>query len=97
MRRTAALIAILAALATPALAADRPGDRVDAQMLLDLDLLAEADPMRHRDQSVAERLRMLEMLGLLESPAAATSSRRPTAPAGRPAPPPTAPTEGGTR
>lgn len=73
MRRMAALIAMLAALATPARAADRPV--VDAQMLLDLDLLTDGDPARHRDQSVAERLRMLELLRLLESPAAATPAR----------------------
>jgi hypothetical protein len=97
MRRVAALIAIVAALTTPARAADRPGERVDAQMLLDLELLAEANPMRHRDQSVAERLGMLEMLGLLESPAAATSSRRPSTPAGRTSPPSSPPTDGGTR
>ena len=55
MREMAAVIALVTALATPARAADRAADRVDAQMLLDLELLAEADPARHRDQTLAER------------------------------------------
>ena len=97
MRRMAALIAILAALTTPARAADRTGQRVDAQMLLDLDLLAEGDPARHRDQGVAERLRMLEMLGLLESPAATTPARRAPTPSGRVAPPSSPAPEAGSR
>jgi hypothetical protein len=92
-----ALIAVLVALASPARAADRPGDRVDAQMLLDLDLLAEGDPARHRDQSVAERMRMLEMLGLLESPAGATPARRSSTPAARPSPTPPAPADAGSK
>jgi hypothetical protein len=75
----AALIAILAALVTPARAADHPP--IDAQMLLDLELLSDGDPARHRDQSVAERLRMLELLRVLESPAAATPPRAERPPA----------------
>jgi hypothetical protein len=66
---------VLGAVATMAHAGDRPSDRIDAQMLLDLDLLAEGDPARHHDQGVAERMRMLEMLRLLESPAAAAPAR----------------------
>ena len=85
MRRVAALLVVLAALAAPARAADRPADRpsnrIDAQMLLDLELLREGDPARHRDQSLAERMRMLELLRVLESPAAATPAREPAPPA----------------
>jgi hypothetical protein len=89
----AVLIAMVAAVVTPARAADQPP--IDAQMLLDLDLLTDGDPARHRDQSVAERLRMLELLRLLESPAAATPARaaRPPATPAPPAPPP----EGGAK
>jgi len=92
----APVIAVLVALASQAHAADRPGDRVDAQMLLDLDLLAEGDPARHRDQGVAERMRMLEMLGLLESPGTAPA-RRSSTPAARPAPTPSAPADPGSK
>jgi len=95
MRRMAAVIALVAALAAPVRAADRPGGRVDAQMLLDLDLLAEADPARHRDQGIAERMRLLEMLRLLESPAGATPVDRASTPAARPTPP--APAEAGSK
>ena len=97
MRRMAALMTLLAALATPARAADRAGDRVDAQLLLDLDLLAEADPARHRDQGIAERMRMLEMLGLLDSPAGAVPARRSSTPAARPSPAPAPPAEAGPK
>ena len=89
MRRMAAAIALMAALTTPARAADRPAGRVDAQMLLDLDLLADGDPARHRDQGIAERMRMLEMLRLLESPAAPTAADRAATPAARPSATPT--------
>ena len=87
MRHVAAVIALVAAFAAPARAADRPAGRVDAQMLLDLDLLADGDPARHRDQGIAERMRMLEMLRLLESPAAATPADRAATPADRAATP----------
>ena len=97
MRRMAAVIALLAALAMPARAADRPGGRLDAQMLLDLDLLAEADPARHRDQGIAERMRMLEMLRLLESPAGAAPADRASTPAARPSATPAAPAEAGSK
>src|SRR5438046_2426725 len=59
-------------------------ERVDAQMLLDLELLREGDPARHRDQSLAERMRMLELLRVLESPAAATPARESSPPGVRP-------------
>ena len=97
MRRMAAALALFAALATPARAADRPGGRVDAQMLLDLDLLAEADPSRHRDQGIAERMRMLEMLRLLESPAGATPADRASASPARPSATPAPPAEAGSK
>jgi hypothetical protein len=97
MRRMAALVAILAALATPARAAERPGERLDAQMLLDLDLLTEADPTRHRDQSLAERMRLLEVLRMLESPAGAAPARGSSTPAARPPATSTAPAEGGAK
>jgi len=97
MRRMAAVIALVAALATAARAADRPAGRVDAQMLLDLDLLADGDPARHRDQGIAERMRMLEMLRLLESPAAATPADRASTPAARPSTPPAPPADTGSR
>ena len=97
MRRMAAVIALLAALAMPARAADRPGGRLDAQMLLDLDLLAEADPARHRDQGIAEHMRMLEMLRLLESPAGAAPADRASTPAARPSATPVPPAEAGSK
>ena len=97
MRRMAAAIALLAALAMPARAADRPGGRVDAQMLLDLDLLTEADPARHRDQGIAERMRMLEMLRLLESPAGAAPADRASTPPARPSTTPAPPAEAGSK
>lgn len=96
MRRMAAVIALAVALATPARAADRPASRVDAQMLLDLDLLADGDPARHRDQGIAERMRMLEMLRLLESPAAATPADRAATPAARPSATPAPPADAGS-
>ena len=95
MRSMVAVIALVAAFAAPARAVDRPGGRVDAQMLLDLDLLAEADPARHRDQGIAERMRMLEMLRLLESPAGAAPVDRTSTPAARPTPP--SPGEAGSK
>ena len=94
MRAMAAVVGIVAALATPALAADRRADRVDAQMLLDLDLLSQGDPARHRDQGVAEELGVLEMLRRLESPADAAPARRRSAP---PPPATPAPADGATR
>ena len=84
MRHMAALLLGLVALAAPARAADRPAERIDAQMLLDLELLREGDPARHRDQSLAERMRMLELLRVLESPAAATPARESSPPGVRP-------------
>jgi hypothetical protein len=98
MRRLVAiLIALAAAGATVAQAGDRPSGRVDAQMLLDLDLLAEGDPARHHDQSVAERMRMLEMLRLLESPPAAAPARSAMPAEPRSSTTSTSPGDGGAR
>src|SRR5262249_42094035 len=94
MRRMAAAIVLLAALATPARAADRPAGRVDAQMLLDLDLLADGDPARHRDQGIAERMRMLDRRLLPDPPAPAPPADRAATPAARP---PATPTEAGPK
>jgi hypothetical protein len=96
MRIMAALIALITALATPARAGDASAERVDARMLLDLDLLAEADPAQHRDRALVERLRLLEVLPAIDAAAPGTSRRPATPPATRP--PTTAPSsEGGTR
>jgi hypothetical protein len=73
MRGAAALLAVLVLVNTAGAAASDA--RVDAKLLLDLDLLAETDPARHRDQGPAERMRMLELLRMLESPAAAAPAR----------------------
>jgi len=76
MRRMAALMSVVAALASPAGTAERD-NRVDAQMLLDLDLLREADPSRHRDQGLVERLRLLELLRALDTPTTTPSQPSP--------------------
>jgi hypothetical protein len=65
MRRVAACLAVVALAAGPA----RATERLDAEMLLDLDLLRE-DPARYRDQGLAERIRVLEILRMLETPPA---------------------------
>src|SRR6185295_14147512 len=65
-----ALLAAPAARAADAPAAKGTGERVDAAILRDLDLLASPDYTRDRDvagrMAVLERLRLLEMLRLLE-------------------------------
>jgi len=70
MRAPALLLALLTVLAVsaPALAAT---ERPEAQMLLDLDLLRQADPRAHREVPVARSVRLLEFLKRLEAPAAA--------------------------
>jgi hypothetical protein len=84
MRGVLAGLAVLAAVAAPAAA--RAAEKLDAQMLLDLDLLRE-DPARYRERGAAERAQMLELLRLLETPSAATpAGEAPGAP--RPTPPP---------
>jgi hypothetical protein len=61
----------------PAFAAGE--EQPDAQLLLDLDLLIQAEP-RERDlvrrMGLVERLRMLELFRLLESPPASPAARR---------------------
>jgi hypothetical protein len=78
MRSLGLLLAVLTVLVTapPALyAAERP----DAQMLLDLDLLHEADPRLERDRSVSQSRPLLEFLQRVER-AGVERSRRETAP-----------------
>jgi hypothetical protein len=57
----------------------------DAQLLLDLDLLSQAEP-RERDlmrrMSVVERLRLLEIFRFLEARPAVPAERRPPADVG---------------
>ena len=67
MRALAAALVFLALAASGARAAERP----DAEMLLDLDLLREADPRAQRDEAVAREVRLLELLDRLQAPAAA--------------------------
>lgn len=71
MRVPAVLLALLTALAVSAPAAIAATERPDAQMLLDLDLLRQADPRAHREVPVARSVRLLEFLKRLEAPAAA--------------------------
>jgi hypothetical protein len=80
------LRALALALALVALVAGRAsaaGDEVpDAQLLLDLDLLSQAEPPE-RDllfrMSVVERLRLLELFRLLDARPAVPAQRRPPA------------------
>jgi hypothetical protein len=81
MRAAAPLLALLAVLTVSAPAALAATDHPEAQMLLDLDLLREADPRAHREMPVARSVRLLEFLKRLQTPATA----RPNGD-GRPAP-----------
>lgn len=81
MRAAAALLALLTVLPASAPSALAATERPEAQMLLDLDLLREADPRAHREMPVARSVRLLEFLKRLQTPAAA----RPDGD-GRPAP-----------
>lgn len=80
MRAVAVLLALLAALAVAAPVAHAVERPPDAQMLLDLDLLREADPRAHREVPVARSVRLLEFFKRLEAPAAArpNSDARPS-------------------
>lgn len=71
MRALVVLLALLTALAGSVPAATAATERPEAQMLLDFDLLREADPRAHREVPVARSVRLLEFLKRLESPAAA--------------------------
>jgi hypothetical protein len=81
MRSVVGLVAVMVAQVAPLPGA--PAGGVDAQMLLDLDLLRDADPARHRDQAIVERLRLLELLRAIEAPVApgAPPRERPASPA----------------
>jgi len=81
--------ALAIALVVAALVAARAGEAVeevpDAQMLLDLDLLSQAEPQERdlmRRMSVVERLRLLEIFRYLEARPAAPPERRPPADVG---------------
>lgn len=76
----AALLALLGLMTErPAHAADLPGQRPDAQMLLDLELLNETDLAR--DRSFLTRMRIVERLRLLEAlPALESQTQMPAAP-----------------
>ena len=69
--RAPGVLALLAALlvSVPAVAATT--EVPDAEMLLDLDLLREADPRVQREAPVVRSVRLLEFLKRLEAPAAA--------------------------
>jgi hypothetical protein len=81
--------ALAIALVVAALVAARAGGAAeevpDAQVLLDLDLLSQAEPQERdlmRRLSVVERLRLLEVFRFLEARRAAPAERRPPADAG---------------
>jgi hypothetical protein len=70
----------------------RAEETPDAQLLLDLDLLSQADPHERdllRRLSLVERLRLLELYQLIEA--------RPAMPARRPPPAPSDPAPGAER
>jgi hypothetical protein len=80
----AAALTAVALLTTPAPAVT--DDVPDAQLLLDLDLLSQAEPHEGdlmRRLSVVERLPLLEMLRPLDARPAAPAKRRAPADAGR--------------
>ena len=75
------LVAALVAAPTGGAAEEVP----DAQLLLDLDLLSQAEPQQReliRRMSVVERLRLLEVFRFLEARPAAPAERRPPADVG---------------
>jgi hypothetical protein len=80
MRALVALLAVLAALTISASAA-RATETPGAELLLDLDLLREADPRLHREGGVARSVPLLEFLRRLEPPASARPDRGPKPPA----------------
>jgi hypothetical protein len=76
--------ALAIVLVVAALVATRTGGAAeevpDAQLLLDLDLLSQAEPQERdlmRRLSVVERLRLLEVFRFLETRPAAPADRRP--------------------
>ena len=81
--------ALAIVLVVAALVAAREGGAAeevpDAQLLLDLDLLSQAEPQERdlmRRMSVVERLRLLELFRFLEARPAAPAERRPPADGG---------------
>ena len=81
--------ALAIVLVVAALVAARTGGAAeevpDAQLLLDLDLLSQAEPPERdlmRRMSVVERLRLLELFRFLEARPAAPAERRPPADVG---------------
>ncbi len=76
--RALALVFVVAALIAGR--ASAASDEVpDAQLLLDLDLLSQAEPIERdllRRLSVVERLRLLELFGLLDARPAVPAQRR---------------------
>jgi hypothetical protein len=80
MRALVALLTVLAGLTISAPEA-RAVETPDSELLLDLDLLREADPRVHREGHAAPSVPLLEFLERLEPPAAARPGRGPRPPA----------------
>lgn len=82
--RALAIVLIVAALVA-ARAGGAAEEVPDAQLLLDLDLLSQAEPQERdlmRRMSVVERLRLLELFRFLDARPAAPAERRPPADVG---------------
>jgi hypothetical protein len=80
--RALALALVVAALVVAARAGGAAEEVPDAQLLLDLDLLSQAEPQERdlmRRMSVVERLQLLELFRFLEARPAAPAERRPPA------------------
>jgi len=83
VRHGLALAVVLVVLAGARAGAAEPEAPPDAQLLLDLDLLAETKPQERdlmRRMSVVERWRLLEMMRMLEARPAAESMPPPPPP-----------------
>lgn len=83
--RALAIVLVVAALVA-ARAGEAAEEVPDAQLLLDLDLLSQAEPQERdlmRRMSVVERLRLLELFRFLEARPPAPAERRPPADGGR--------------
>lgn len=82
--RALAIVLVVAALVA-ARAGGAAEEVPDAQLLLDLDLLSQAEPQERdlmRRMSVVERLRLLELFRFLDARPAAPAERRPPADVG---------------
>jgi hypothetical protein len=79
-RTLAAALGLAALVGGPAAAGEEPPPVPDAQLLLDLDLLMQAEPQERdliRRMSVVERLRLLELFRYLDArPAVAPAEPR---------------------